>query len=89
VRGTPHFGVNQLINKKDNFSVITRLKLMKEKSNFDNQHLIFHRNNAEELSFLRIGDPIYLYPEEITNPTDNYILKGFYVNLTMMISKLA
>ncbi|MBP7215527.1 MAG: ATP-dependent helicase [Candidatus Kapabacteria bacterium] len=75
--GYASFWRESIDNKKDNFSVITRLKLDDEKSNFDNQHLIFHRNNAEELSFLRIGDPIYLYPEEITNPTDNYILKGF------------
>ena len=39
--------------------------------------MIFNKENSDELSFLRIGDPIYLYPASISNPTDNYILKGF------------
>ncbi len=75
--GYASFWRESVENKKDNFSVITQLKLDNEKSDFDNQHLIFHRENNDELSFLRLGDPIYLYPEDLVNPTENYILKGF------------
>jgi len=39
--------------KKDNFSIITQLDLDIDESNFDEQHLIFHKEDCEELSFLR------------------------------------
>ncbi|MEN6511485.1 MAG: DEAD/DEAH box helicase [Chloroherpetonaceae bacterium] len=67
--------------KKDNFSIITQLDLDIDESNFDEQHLIFHKEDCEELSFLRIGDPIFLYPENIGNPTEHYILKGYLRNI--------
>lgn len=75
--GYASFWRESLEDKKDNFSVFTHLKMDFNKSNFDSQHLIFIKENRNEISFLRVGDPIYLYPEDLVNPTENYILKGF------------
>jgi DNA replication ATP-dependent helicase Dna2 len=69
-----------LAEKREQFSVLSELKLIKERSDFERMHLYFERTAHTPLvTNARVGDAVILlwaHPNESPNPARQALLKG-------------